>query len=67
MGYIKQLFEHLERYHKGKNMARLIKKHTTPRSIYTSTIADSSNISYEPYRSTHIFTKVNLIAPKSTD
>jgi hypothetical protein len=42
-------------------------KQTTPRSIYTATTANRSNISYDPYRSTHIFTKVNIDAPKPTD
>jgi hypothetical protein len=42
-------------------------KQTTPRSISTATTADRSNISYDPYRSTHVFTKVNLDAPKPTE
>jgi hypothetical protein len=41
-------------------------KQTTPRSISTATTANRSNISYDPYRSTHISTKVNLDAPKPT-
>jgi hypothetical protein len=42
-------------------------KQTTPRSISTATTADRSNISYAPYFSTHVFTKVNIDAPKPTD
>jgi hypothetical protein len=42
-------------------------KQTTPRSIYTDTTADRSNISYDPYRSTRVFTKVNHEAPAPTD
>jgi hypothetical protein len=42
-------------------------KQTTPRSISTTATADRSNISYDPYLSTHIFTKVNLDAPKPTE
>jgi hypothetical protein len=42
-------------------------KQTTPRSISTAATADRSNISYNPYLSTHVFTKVNLDAPKPTD
>jgi hypothetical protein len=41
-------------------------KQKPPRSISTATTADQSNISYDPYRSTHIFTKVNIDAPKPT-
>jgi hypothetical protein len=40
---------------------------TTPRLISTATTADRSNISYDPYRSTHIFTKLNHEAPKPID
>jgi hypothetical protein len=39
----------------------------TPRSISTAATADRSKISYDPYLSTHVFTKVNIDAPKSTD
>jgi hypothetical protein len=42
-------------------------KQTTPRSISTAATTDLSNISYDPYLSTHIFTKVNIDAPKLTD
>jgi hypothetical protein len=42
-------------------------KQTTPRSISTATTAGQSNISYNPYRSRHVFTKVNLDASKPTD
>jgi hypothetical protein len=41
-------------------------KQTTPRSISTTTKVDQSNISYDPYRSTHVFTKVNLDEIKPT-
>jgi hypothetical protein len=42
-------------------------KQTTPISISTATTADRSNISYDPYRSTQVFTKVNHEAPAPTD
>jgi hypothetical protein len=42
-------------------------KQTTLRSISTATTVDRSNISYDPYRSTHVFTKVNHEAPAPTD
>jgi hypothetical protein len=42
-------------------------KQTTPISISTSTTADRSNISYDPYRSAHVFTKVNHEEPAPTD
>jgi hypothetical protein len=57
----------------SKNIAKVIQwpesstKQTTPISISTATAADRSNISYNPYRSTHVFTKVNNEAPAPTD
>jgi hypothetical protein len=42
-------------------------KQTIPRSISTAATADRSNISYDPYLSTHVFTKVNIDAPKPID
>jgi hypothetical protein len=42
-------------------------KLTTPRSISTAATMDRSTVSYDPYLSTHVFTKVNIDAPKSTD
>jgi hypothetical protein len=41
-------------------------KQTTPRSIATSATANRSNISYGPYLSMHVFTRVNIDAPKPT-
>jgi hypothetical protein len=41
-------------------------KQTTPRSISTAAIADPSNVSYDQYLSTHVFTKVNIDALKPT-
>jgi hypothetical protein len=41
-------------------------KQTTPRSISTAATAYRSNISYHPYLSTHVFTKLNIDAPKPT-
>jgi hypothetical protein len=38
----------------------------TPISISTATTADQSTISYDPYLSMHVFTKVNIDAPKPT-
>jgi hypothetical protein len=40
---------------------------TTPRSISTATTADRSNISYDAYQSTQLFTKVNHEVPKPAD
>jgi hypothetical protein len=51
---------------KSKTWAEASAKLTTPRSISTATI-DRSTVSYDPYLSTHIFTKVNIDAPKPTD
>jgi hypothetical protein len=42
-------------------------KLTAPRSISTAATSDQSNISYDPYLSTHVFTKVNIDAPNPTD
>jgi hypothetical protein len=42
-------------------------KQTTPRSISTAATADRSNISYDTYLYTHVFTKVNIDTPKPTD
>jgi hypothetical protein len=42
-------------------------KLTTPRSISTAATTDRPTISYDPYISTHVFTKVNIDAPKPTD
>jgi hypothetical protein len=42
-------------------------KLTTPRSISTAATSDRSNISYDPYLSTHVLTKVNIDAPKPAD
>jgi hypothetical protein len=42
-------------------------KQTTPISISKATTSDRSNISYYPYLSTHVFTKVNYEAPVPTD
>jgi hypothetical protein len=52
---------------KSKSWAEASAKLTTPRSISTATTIDRSTISYDPYLSTHIFTKVNIDAPKPTD
>jgi hypothetical protein len=52
---------------KSKTWAYSSTKLTTPRSISTAATADRSNISYDPYLSTHVFTKVNIDAPKPTD
>jgi hypothetical protein len=42
-------------------------KLTTPRSISTAATMDRSAVSYDPYLSTHVVTKVNIGAPKPTD
>jgi hypothetical protein len=52
---------------KSKTLADSSTKLTTPRSISTAATSYRSNISYDPYLSTHVFTKVNIDAPKPTD
>jgi hypothetical protein len=52
---------------KSKTWAESSAKLTTPRSISTAATMDRSTISYDPYLSTHVFTKVNIDAPKPTD
>jgi hypothetical protein len=52
---------------KSKTWADSSTKGTTPRSISTTATTDRSTISYDPYLSTHVFTKVNIDAPKLTD
>jgi hypothetical protein len=52
---------------KSKRWAESSTKLTTPRSISTPATMDRSTISYDPYLSTHVFTKVNIDAPKPTD
>jgi hypothetical protein len=51
----------------SKTWAEASAKLTTPRSISTVATLDRSTISYDPYLSTHVFTKVNIDAPKPTD
>jgi hypothetical protein len=52
---------------KSKTWAESSAKLTTPRSISTAATMDRSTVSYDPYLSTHVFTKVNIDAPKPTD
>jgi hypothetical protein len=52
---------------KSKTWAESSTKLTTPRSISTAATMDRSAVSYDPYLSTHVFTKVNIDAPKPTD
>jgi hypothetical protein len=52
---------------KSKTWAESSAKLTTPRSISTAATMDRSTISYDPYLSTHVFTKVNIDTPKPTD
>jgi hypothetical protein len=40
---------------------------TTPRSISTIATTDQTTISYDPRQSKHIFTKININEPKTTD
>jgi hypothetical protein len=51
----------------SKTWAESSAKLTTPRSISTAATMDRSTISYDPYLSTHVFTKLNIDAPKPTD
>jgi hypothetical protein len=51
---------------KSKTWAESSAKLTTPRSISTAATMDRSAVSYDLYVSTHVFTKVNIDAPKST-
>jgi hypothetical protein len=50
----------------SKTWAESSEKLTNPRSISTATNMDRSTVSYDPYPSTHVFTKVNIDAPKPT-
>jgi hypothetical protein len=52
---------------KIETWAEFSAKITNPRSISTAATMDQSTISYDPYLSTHVFTKVNIDAPKPTD
>jgi hypothetical protein len=52
---------------KSKTWVESSAKLTTPRSISTAATMDRSVVSYYPYLSTHVFTKVNIDAPKPTD
>jgi hypothetical protein len=52
---------------KSKTWAESSTKLTTPRSISTAATMDRSAVSYDPYLFTHVFTKVNIDAPKPTD
>jgi hypothetical protein len=52
---------------KSKTWAESSTRLTTPRTISTTATMDGSTISYDPYLSTHVFTKVNIDAPKPTD
>jgi hypothetical protein len=51
---------------KSKTWADSSTKLTTPRSISTAATANRSNISYDSYLSTHVFTKVNIDVHKPT-
>jgi hypothetical protein len=61
MGHRRQFMEIPGNHNKTENMGG------SPRSISTAATADRSNISYDPYLSTHVFTKVNIDAPKPTE
>jgi hypothetical protein len=52
---------------KSKTWAESSAKLTAPRSISTAATMDQSTISYDPYRSTHVFKKLNIDAPKPTE
>jgi hypothetical protein len=52
---------------KSKTWAESSAKLTAPRSISTAATMDRSAVSYDPYLSTQVFTKVNIDAPKPTD
>jgi hypothetical protein len=51
---------------KSKTWADSSTKLTTQRSISTAATTDRPTSSYDPYLSTHVFTKVNIDAPKPT-
>jgi hypothetical protein len=63
---------HINLWNTTKNTAKVkpwpysSTKQTTPRSISTAVTADRSNISYDSYLSTHVFTEVNIDEPKPT-
>jgi hypothetical protein len=52
---------------KSKTWADSSTKLTTPIPISTAATTDRPTISYDPYLSTHVFTKVNIDAPNPTD
>jgi hypothetical protein len=51
---------------KNQEHERSSAKLTTLRSICTASTMDRSAVSYDPYLSTHVFTKVNIDTPKPT-
>jgi hypothetical protein len=51
---------------KSRALGESSTKLTTPRSISTAATMDRSAVSNDPYLSTHVFTKVNIGAPKPT-
>jgi hypothetical protein len=57
----------MEQQQNQKHGQILKKKLTTPRSISTAATTYRPTISYDPYLSTHVFTKVNIDAPTPTD
>jgi hypothetical protein len=52
---------------KSKTWGESSTKLTTPISISTAATMDRSAVNYDPYLYTHVFTKVNIDAPKPTD
>jgi hypothetical protein len=67
MGHRQKLMEIPRNHRKSKTWEDSSTKLTTPRSISTTATADRSDFSYGPYLCKHVFTKVNIDAPKSTD
>jgi hypothetical protein len=51
---------------KIKKIGRVFNKTNKSESISTAATMDQSTISYDSYLSTHVFTKVNIDAPKTT-
>jgi hypothetical protein len=67
MGYCNRFMEILRYSNKIKSMGRVFIKTNSLESISTTATMDRSVVSYDPYLSTHFFTKVKIDAPKPTD
>jgi hypothetical protein len=64
---IHQFMEIPRNHKKTKTQADSSTKFIPPKSISTAAKTYQSTISYDPYLSTHVFTKMNIDAPKPKD